>query len=324
MLPEPSAEIVAGVRAWLWRAKAPQCALLFIPGNPGVSAYYKEYLSHVYELLGGTCTILCKGSPGHDFTTPQAPPPTGTYTRTLTRPFAYYGLRDQIASQAEALETLRRLVPPRTPVIVQGHSMGAYVAMHVCAARHGQWDALHMLFPTVCHIAKAPQARITRRYLYTWALAMLQAVTYLLALLPLAWHVALIQCVTKQSPLYAAVSAEFVRRPHAVRTALCTFVDELNMITDITPDMEAALSGKALRAYWGTGDTDTWATSWHKRYTDQALHLTEWSDSRHTPPPGMRTTTECSDGLPHAFGLVHSALFAQTMSRWIQSDAQAT
>ncbi|KAJ0088759.1 hypothetical protein Patl1_32679 [Pistacia atlantica] len=43
------------------QAADPTLHVLFIPGNPGVISFYKDFLESLYELLGGSASITGKG-----------------------------------------------------------------------------------------------------------------------------------------------------------------------------------------------------------------------------------------------------------------------
>jgi len=314
-LPAPTR--VAGVRALVWHAKEkPKAALLFIPGNPGMSAHYSEYLSHVYHIFDGQCTILCKGSPGQDDTV-NAPPPTGNMkTSFFNISYTYYGLLDQISSQATALEAIRNAVPADTPIIVQGHSMGSYVALELLRMHPEMIQSVHLLFPALCHIGRAPQARFTRRWLWPPWLVFLQLVSWLLARLPLAWSLGLVHMLTGQTRPFARVTAELIRRPHALVTALCTFHDELCMIQNISDHVVACAKNKIVLCYWAQGDSDSWSPAWQRKYAEKTFELVPWPDPMSPIPPAKHTCTECSHGLPHSFclGMLKYEVSIQTNS----------
>lgn len=308
----PSTLFVGGVRARLWRAPQPRAAILFICGNPGVTSYYTEYLTQLYDALHGQCTILCKGSLGIDETGPEAPPPTGVW------PFRYYGLEDQIASQSRALDTLRDLVPPSTPLFVQGHSLGAFMALQLLNMHADKIHAMYLLFPAICHIAQAPQARITRTFLFMPVFALVNMMCWILSRIPRSW---LYWIIGHTSLRYSPdATADLVARPYAVATAVYMFHDELRMIKDIPTHVAERAKDKIVRSYWGQGDSDSWSTSFHRRHAESALRLDRWQNVMHTAPPSKHTSTECQDALPHAFCLRHSEAIARITSRWVQAD----
>lgn len=317
----PQARRIGGVRAMLWESRgAPRAALLFIPGNPGLCEYYTKFLGELYEDLGGACTLLCKSSPGHDDTV-GAPPPTGRAAgggpvRT------YYGVGDQVDAQAEALRTLRAHVGPRTPIVLAGHSMGAYVAMRLVARYPTEIQGLQCFFPTISHIGISPQGRRMQYALWPPVLTIVHALAWLLACLPLAWLEACMRLFTRQAPDAARVTAAFVRRPGAVVTALRTFADECDMIRAVPSDTLDALQTADIpvHCYWGRGDSvrgaltqDAWAPTWHRVHAETCLGLSPWPAPAHlrsvrsprAPRPSIppRSSTECSWDVPHAFCL---------------------
>jgi len=252
----PHTRWIGGVRALHWPSLGePRGALLFIPGNPGVCEYYAEFLSHLHALLCGRCVILCKGSPGHDETR-QAPPPTGRYA-WLGRTWTYYGVPDQVASQRLALEELRAELPTGAPIVLAGHSMGAYVATQLLCQHADDVQGMQLLFPTISHIGQAPQARFTRCWMAPPLLFVVHWLVVCLACLPAYWHYMLVRTLTMQPPAAARTTSEFLRRPGAVVTALRTYADEEALITDITDELRQVLQRRKIpmRAYWGRGNS---------------------------------------------------------------------
>lgn len=252
----PQTRWIGGVRALYWPSVGvPRGALLFVPGNPGVCEYYAEFLSHLHALLRGRCVIVCKGSPGHDETR-HAPPPTGRYA-WLGHAWTYYGLPDQVASQQLAFEELRAELPAGAPLVLAGHSMGAYVATQLLCKYADDVQGMQLLFPTISHIAKAPQARFTRLWMAPPLLFVVHWLVVCLACLPAHWHYMLVRALTMQPPAYARMTSEFLRRPGAVLTALRTYADEEALITDIPDELRQVLQRRKIpvRAYWGRGDS---------------------------------------------------------------------
>lgn len=319
---QPQQRWIGGVRALYWPSQGvPRGAFLFIPGNPGVSEYYAEFLTELHGLLRGRCVIVCKGSPGHDETR-NAPPPTGRFT-WAGHSSSYYGVPDQIASQRLALAELRAELPSDAPLVLAGHSMGAYVATQLLCTNADDVQGMQLLFPTISYIRKAPQARLTRLWMAPPLLWVAHWLVVCLACLPAYWHYLLVRALTMQPPVAAHVSSEFLRRPRAVYTALRTYADEEALITEIPDELRQVLQRRKIpvRAYWGRGNSvrmqhsqqDTWAPSWHRRHAESQLGLQTWSvptyvhanERAHVTETDLPTlsSTECALGLPHAFCL---------------------
>lgn len=120
--------------------KRESTALFFIPGNPGLIAYYHVFLSLVSERLSGAFQVYGRSLGG--FLDPE--------TRL--------NLEEQIVFVQGLLNDF---MTERQKVILIGHSVGAYIAMELLR-RHRQQSSADfdiiggiMLFPTVVDIAKS-------------------------------------------------------------------------------------------------------------------------------------------------------------------------
>ncbi|KAF5473916.1 hypothetical protein F2P56_005863 [Juglans regia] len=80
------------------RADDPKLHVLFIPGNPGIVAFYKDFVESLYEFLGGHASVTAIGHVSH--------------TKKV----------DFIIQELENLEV---------PILLVGHSIGSYMANDV-------------------------------------------------------------------------------------------------------------------------------------------------------------------------------------------------
>lgn len=98
----------------------PDRLVLFIPGNPGVVGFYEHFLSRLYTELGGSVSVWAVGHAGHCL-------PDGG--------------RDQHSDELQ-IDTLSgqidhkrafisRYISPLTQVFLVGHSIGAYMCVHL-------------------------------------------------------------------------------------------------------------------------------------------------------------------------------------------------
>lgn len=116
----------------------PQRVIVVVAGNPGLARFYSRFVKELHERTGAHCLAL--GHTGHG----------GGAARPVNPPL---GLAAQIEDKRELLEKLAQRWPPGVEVMIAGHSIGAYMALHLLdtfpllAKSRG-----FMLFPTVHHI----------------------------------------------------------------------------------------------------------------------------------------------------------------------------
>ncbi|KAF2490420.1 hypothetical protein BU16DRAFT_152206 [Lophium mytilinum] len=145
--------------------------LFFITGNPGLIAYYRTFLSHLYALLSSTESS--QASPGADQFQVFGRDLLGfevEHADAASAASPPYGLQAQVEATEKALDTLvsdnTNASGNRPKVILIGHSVGAYILLEVLR-RHREklqkaapQTAMTIiggicLFPTVTHIMQS-------------------------------------------------------------------------------------------------------------------------------------------------------------------------
>lgn len=295
---------------------------------------------HTSPQLRNRSVIIGLSQLGHDLPRSSAPPPTGR-CRAFGKDHEYYSLKDQLAMADAAVAEMRaKYAPKPIPLIVMGHSVGAYVAQHVYARAPDQFLSVHLLFPTISHIGATPSGqRLSTLFLPAMALAV-SWLAVLLALLPFALHRALIGVLTSQTQYNAALTTGFLRRGTSVFNALSMARDEMHQINDLDPAFVDAVShaphrNQTVRTYWGQKNSDPWAPSKWRMHAEAELGLEplglhpdftrnpEAVFDRTLPP---RSSTECAVSMPHSFCLgtsPDSRLSAYTQSTHIQWHVSA-
>jgi pimeloyl-ACP methyl ester carboxylesterase len=162
-----------------------QCLIFFIPGNPGLVAYYVPFLSTLRQLLDEKearqdCRhafhIYARNLLG--FEDSDHDPAFGTLAADGVR-IEPYTLEDQIRCLCEQVHEINASALPPFPadgsaegrarvfdqVILIGHSVGAYIALEIFNRHHHsapssplssvKLTAGILLFPTVSHIARS-------------------------------------------------------------------------------------------------------------------------------------------------------------------------
>ncbi|XP_042515879.1 lipid droplet-associated hydrolase [Macadamia integrifolia] len=97
------------------RAEDPSFHVLFIPGNPGVVSYYKEFVEALYELLGETSSVTAIGHISH--------------TRKNWEHGCLFSLQDQIDHKMDFIK--QEIRHTEIPLLLVGHSIGSYISVEI-------------------------------------------------------------------------------------------------------------------------------------------------------------------------------------------------
>lgn len=277
----------AGAQTLWWLTSTstpPRIVLLFIPGNPGLSSYYIDFLHSIYTSLPSSSgvEILSVAHRGH------APlPPVGTNAvwgdnfTNQTQAARGYGvsLGDQVRHKIAVLDAIRRQYPEKeTKVVLVGHSIGAWIVGEVIKARPGAVQGAHLLFPTLAWIGRTPNARKIRVLMNPVSRVVLWLPLLVLSLLPLWALVWLIRLLTGQPGAAALATAELLTTKGAVYNALSMAKEEFSTVQGLGKDTIEALNsftqdGGAIRSYWEAEENDSWAPSWIRSQVETELSL---------------------------------------------------
>ncbi|XP_064480283.1 lipid droplet-associated hydrolase-like isoform X3 [Ornithodoros turicata] len=114
--------------------------LILIPGNPGIIDYYEEFLKEIYQAFGGAVHVCGISHAGHNEL-----PCTLSFPDFSANP-ELYGLDGQIQHK---LSFLDENIPVTRPILLAGHSIGAYMILQIMEKRPqmrvGLWMAAHLL-----------------------------------------------------------------------------------------------------------------------------------------------------------------------------------
>ncbi|KAK2364456.1 alpha/beta-Hydrolases superfamily protein [Trifolium repens] len=97
------------------QADAPSLHVLFVPGNPGVILFYKDFVEFLYELLGGTASITAIGQVSH--------------SRKDLEHGKLFSLQEQIDHKIDFIK--EELQDIKIPIILVGHSIGSYISIEM-------------------------------------------------------------------------------------------------------------------------------------------------------------------------------------------------
>lgn len=152
-----------------------------IPGNPGLIVYYRDFINHLNTILASSLGKVSYTLTGHSLAGFEVDD-IQSQRDTLLLPF---NLQQQIenvharlgraASVAQGIDPDEKGERPakRLPVILIGHSVGAYMLLEILARRQraqkagsvsdldSRYDIIGgiNLFPTVVDLAKSPTGR---------------------------------------------------------------------------------------------------------------------------------------------------------------------
>ncbi|XP_022132976.1 lipid droplet-associated hydrolase [Momordica charantia] len=93
----------------------PSLHVLFIPGNPGIISFYKDFLESLYQLLGGRVSITAIGHVSQ--------------TKKDWEGGRLFSLQEQIDHK---IEFVRQELPNNDiPLLLVGHSIGSYISIEL-------------------------------------------------------------------------------------------------------------------------------------------------------------------------------------------------
>ncbi|KDN45927.1 hypothetical protein K437DRAFT_246920 [Tilletiaria anomala UBC 951] len=341
-LSTPLVTSFAGAQALWWpcASASPSIYILFIPGNPGLCAWYTQYLSCIYNshALKGKVEILALGHRGH------APLPSGA-GNTIFGPNENQanaaargertGLADQIRHKVQVVDAIRTILPKRqaavtqngtssllaqngkpegqepcTKLILLGHSIGCYIAVETLKARPDSIDGVHMLFPAIANVGKTPNAKKLRLLVHPLLPSLMLSLPLLfLSLLPACVVFFLTRIVTRQSHMAARTTADLLLTPGAVLNCIKMAREEFRDVGEIKPDTVKAIQTftrrsdpGVIRTYWG--ETDGWAPTWLRDEVSEQLGLQE---ERLPPTIGKRLSRARSFSVSQAHKVLSSA-----------------
>lgn len=126
--------------------------LIFFPGNPGVVNFYLEFVA---LLAAKSVDVVVMGFAGHSLHELNAG--------------QYFTLQDQLelAHQFTGRVLNDRVNSRYTSCNVGGHSIGSFVALHMCA-RFEEVSRAFLLTPTICNMKISPNGAKNGKFLRPW------------------------------------------------------------------------------------------------------------------------------------------------------------
>ncbi|TDL28202.1 alpha/beta-hydrolase [Rickenella mellea] len=251
-------------------AEPPSTVVLFIPGNPGLLAFYTNFLSHLYKKSSANLAIFAHGHLGHNPAYGVEPP--------------YRHLAIQVQAAIESLDAVTTEYGDQIKVVLVGHSVGAWIAMKVMKERPHAVSASFFLFPTIMHIVKTPNGRILWWIFRRPFPNIISRLSVLARLIPRA---ALSLLFPDYPPEQLRVLQSLIHSRQVILSALTMAGDEMKTITALD-EVHLAQDKHKLWVYLAEKD------NWVGEHRDTILR--EFSDQQHS----VRVIQGCNS-IPHAF-----------------------
>ncbi|GAA5829816.1 hypothetical protein JCM11251_007892 [Rhodosporidiobolus azoricus] len=291
--------------------------LVFIPGNPGLVSYYRFFLTSLRSALPSplreSTEMYAIGHLGHS----TAPRPGGGGG---FKPQEQASLEEQVEDKVRFLDELKGKHAGlggegNAKVVVLGHSIGAWIGLQVLHRRPSLLQSLHLLFPTLSHMAQTPNGRTLSPLFSSWTLRPVFYSTSALSYLPTALTSRLVGLITGQNGAGAQTTTELVSSPSTVLAALTMAKEELATVTALDAHLVSSVADK-LWFYYAAEGVDKWVI-------DECVSEVEKAVEGKLGRAGReKRVRRCKEGLPHAFVLddAHSASLARKCATWITED----
>ncbi|EGU12952.1 hypothetical protein RTG_00993 [Rhodotorula toruloides ATCC 204091] len=228
--------------------------ILFIPGNPGLVSYYRDFLTSLRDALPLDLRDYTEmAALGHLRHTP------GYKEEQGYRPQDQATLDEQVDAKISFVEELAReykLGQEGSPkLVILGHSIGSWIGMQVLKRVPQHVFALHMLFPTISHMAQTPNGKRLSPLFSSWALRPVFYSTSALSYLPTGLSSRLVSLLTGQSGSGAQTTTQLVSSPETVVAALVMARNELAQVTELDREALREHGGKVW-IYWAAEGID--------------------------------------------------------------------
>ncbi|KAF7725788.1 hypothetical protein EC973_009405 [Apophysomyces ossiformis] len=246
----------------------PKTILFFIPGNPGIVTYYKEFLEEIYQKSARSLEIYGVSHLGHSI---------GAHALTSQNPDKCYSLQEQIDHKINCLDLLKEMNPSDTQFILMGHSAGAYISTEVLKERqnHGI-TRLIALFPTLREIALTPNGIKISRLVSVVPTFLLSGAAHVVSLIPNYIRESLLGIVTGQSGDSLNITAHELLHGIVIKNVLHMAAYEMEMIKELDYDFYNAHVNKFIIYY---SKNDGWAPLDHynhikEKFPNEPEHTT--------------------------------------------------
>lgn len=268
--------------------------VICIPGNPGVTGYYRKFLETIYNKL--QCPVWIIGHAGH-----QKINSTSVCEPAIQGNESLYNLQGQIDNK---VEFFRKYVPAGVRVHLIGHSVGAYISLNLL--NHADIKAkvvkAYLLFPTIENIGDTPNGKFMTNIIQhiVWLILFL---SWIFTCLPDSIQTILLQIYFKVTgnPSHNVPHTKKLIHPTVLQNIFYMAFDEMKNLRNLNPDLLRPHKD-VVKLYYGA--TDNWApVSQYKKI------------SREYPDVN---TELCVRNFDHAFVLRSSEEVGNMVASWIE------
>ncbi|XP_063240389.1 lipid droplet-associated hydrolase [Bacillus rossius redtenbacheri] len=267
--------------------------VLCVPGNPGVTGYYKLFLETIHTNLGLPVWVLSHA--GHEF--PQ------DETQASSDNSQVYGVEEQVQHKIAFIE---KYVPADVKVYLIGHSIGCKLILEALknSSVRPKVKKSYLLFPTIERMATSPNGK----FLTSLILPVVPVIVFL------SWIFALLPRTVGKGLLHAYFA---IRRskddaidatmdlicPPVLRNVFHFAADEMTKVVDL--DCETLMSNSdILFLYYGA--TDGWTPLNYCKEMKKSC-------------PKVKSVV-CKDNFEHAFVLSCGKEVGDMVSDWIKIE----
>lgn len=324
--------------------------LLFIPGNPGVIEFYREYLHCLFALISQhepNLDIMAVQHAGHGTV-----PSTTEFDHIISTEylsdkelfirrngmkgdslFGYghgcYTLKEQVDHKCALIDEV--LCTEGTRLVLIGHSVGAYMAVECMKRFEEDVEFFLGLFPTIENIGKSTKAQEMRLLLNPVGKELVKLLSMPLQYVKKDYLVALAKVIAGMTDEEADITIKelILSGPKTVENCVGLGIDEMNKINDLDLHFYDRNIHKMV-LYYGKGDKWTEPSeNYYEKMIERFPHVAGYDDGEISCEEeeeyereviGLkRQIIECKKGIGHAFVLSNSVSNKDGADREVES-----
>ncbi|KAM9067073.1 lipid droplet-associated hydrolase isoform 1-T1 [Sarcophilus harrisii] len=285
--------------------KAPKLLILIIPGNPGIPAFYAEFLKALYLSLEKRYPVWAISHAGH------ISAPSGARVReespedpSSKTPDDAFGLEGQVEHK---LAFLRKCVPSSLRLVIISHSVGSYILLEMMK-RGPQLPVLRslLLFPTIERMAASPNGKVMTPLLCWLRYALYVPLFLGLSVTPARLQTLLAAWVLQRLKMENEVTSRHVMNSlnmSCIANAMYLGSQEMKVIVERD---NATIQKHLKKLIFYYGKSDLWCP------------VQYYEDLKKDFPGG--DIKLCEKGIQHAFVLSSNQEMAALIADWLRDD----